>query len=875
MANAKSDDLTDKNISKPIIRTMEDDLRGAIGGFSVQTSLPGGASFKVPKNLPIAPLEPFDSTIKQTSKPVVKQAIMPVDEEEKAEIERVKKAEADTAKIKKEIEETENILKKAQDERIRKEQEKSEQLAKERQKAEEERIKKEKAEAERLRMEKEKVEQARKEKEKLIEARREKEKAEAEINRKEQEKFELVEKEKDTKIKNELAAEIKVEMAAEIEKEREKIDQVKLEMELDIKKEIERAEQIKISKKEEIKKMVAEEVKREIEEEIEKEKAEAEEIKKEVEADIRSELAMEIKKENEIAKEIKKEIGTSMRKEIAQKIEKGKEPEIKKVVIEKIKKEKDEAEKSKQEQGKKEGERLKKEAEEKEKIRKEQEKDEQAKKEKAEKITEAKQLARQIKEEIEEDVKKKIREDLNKKKIVSSEEGITDKEKTEEKAEVDSRLAGNIEFNPAPPVKAEPFNNEAITRQRFYVGLPKPVADIKSKLAPFKSEPLPEIKPQQPVFFSQEEEKEEAPVLDTQPVFQKKASAYFAPSPHPPDKLPEPFMPRDFKFKNSNSDRNPDKLAVKSRAEEFLKEEYMSPETRLSTQSFSPDSTIDKVEIDSGEGSFLKDIISQKQTFNSANSVSSAAPVFTMSEGIKENLQKIDLRKILNYAIIAVALLVVLYGAYYLIKNNFIAPGSISSENPEKEGETFISGTTSVEMKMDLGREAVSSIAAYFKSDAVKKDSGVYKMVLIDKSSGKILEKENFKKALLADFPASSLNALDKNYNLLAFNYPEKNYLRLGLILKITDAQTVTRIFAEWEPAMAKSFEPLFLGDAAAPNFFQGFKANVYKGAVIKYLLFSGKDGAALNYAVDKNKKFLFIATSQEDIYYLIDKINE
>ncbi len=113
-----------------------------------------------------------------------------------------------------------------------------------------------------------------------------------------------------------------------------------------------------------------------------------------------------------------------------------------------------------------------------------------------------------------------------------------------------------------------------------------------------------------------------------------------------------------------------------------------------------------------------------------------------------------------------------------------------------------------------------------------------------------------------------------EDYDLVVFNYPKNNYLRMGIALKVKDPDLAVSLAKEWEPAMFIGTNSFLFDASGYYNNSKVFDQSNYKNASIKYLSL-GKNNLALNYVVDKNKKIFLFATSQEDIYYLIDQIGQ
>lgn len=235
------------------------------------------------------------------------------------------------------------------------------------------------------------------------------------------------------------------------------------------------------------------------------------------------------------------------------------------------------------------------------------------------------------------------------------------------------------------------------------------------------------------------------------------------------------------------------------------------------------------------------------------------------------------LGKILKYVLAVVAIAIVFYGIYYFLnpKSNTNLPVATESPVPESlipgiKQNIFTVFQTGSDFDFN------SSIKEYFRNIDNDTTRGVSMLVIKMKSNNKskVLSLEDLESLLKISFPLLVLNSLDKDYNLIVFNYSQKSYLRLGLAFKINDSGALTEQLSAWEPSIFKDTEPLFLGNFVSNSPAAEFGSNNYKGASVRYLPLASAD-AALNYAMDKNKKFLFVATSKDDIFYLIDSVSQ
>jgi hypothetical protein len=204
-------------------------------------------------------------------------------------------------------------------------------------------------------------------------------------------------------------------------------------------------------------------------------------------------------------------------------------------------------------------------------------------------------------------------------------------------------------------------------------------------------------------------------------------------------------------------------------------------------------------------------------------------------------------------------------GAYYLYvsrnPNVNPPPTSIPAEN-------YVSGVTEITIDTDWNANLSTAIRSYFSNSM---PAGLYRVILKDKS-GNSMGLENFKQRLNISLPDPVAGALEQDYNLIAFNYPEKNYLRLGLVFRPKKMFDISAIVKNWEPDMYKNVESVFMGDSGVYDPKKQFGGNSRNGFSIRYLPL-GYENIGLNYAIDNEKSFLLIATSKDDIFSLIDKI--
>lgn len=306
--------------------------------------------------------------------------------------------------------------------------------------------------------------------------------------------------------------------------------------------------------------------------------------------------------------------------------------------------------------------------------------------------------------------------------------------------------------------------------------------------------------------------------------------------------------------------------------------EKLSPEARLARQSSLGLG-------DSGIGSKERLAVSQSSRISSAvsgqagktgrgsfnsdlSTLSSFEDKKTIEEIIKEDSPSSFLGKFVKLFFTFLVIVGIAAGGYYL----YITKKPIANPAPVvAPSETFIAGAIEATISSDLNADLNNEIRIYFSS---VRPSGIFRLILKDKNGQNSQGLENFSKSLNISLPDSIVSVLEKDYNLIAFNYPEKNYLRLGLVLKVKNPSDVSASAKNWETNMYKDIKPIFLN---TPGFYKEgdqFKSNKYNNFDIRYLPLENEN-SALNYAIDSEKRFLLIASSKDDIFNLIDKIIE
>lgn len=237
----------------------------------------------------------------------------------------------------------------------------------------------------------------------------------------------------------------------------------------------------------------------------------------------------------------------------------------------------------------------------------------------------------------------------------------------------------------------------------------------------------------------------------------------------------------------------------------------------------------------------------------------------SIEEIIKEDTSDSFLKKFIKLFLVFLIIIGVGVGAYYFyISRKTTPPAPFAPLS-----ETYITGATEVNIITGLNSDFNNDIGSYFSNPM---PSGIYRVILKDRTGNSSLGLENFKKNLNITLPDSVLNAVEKDYNLIVFNYPERKYLRLGLVFKPKKAVDILGISRKWEFDMYKNVESIFLRDTGVFDPGKQFGTNSTNGFTIRYLPL-GADSIALNYAIDNENNFLLIATSKDDIFSLIDKI--
>ncbi|MFH1048999.1 MAG: hypothetical protein V1732_05050 [Patescibacteria group bacterium] len=302
--------------------------------------------------------------------------------------------------------------------------------------------------------------------------------------------------------------------------------------------------------------------------------------------------------------------------------------------------------------------------------------------------------------------------------------------------------------------------------------------------------------------------------------------------------------------------------------------ENLSPEARLARQSSlgNSDSEYKESLIIPPPARIFSAAPGQSRKFaGSFNPTSSIPPSLeskkrSIEEIIKEDSPNSFLRKFVKLFFAVLIIAGAGAGVYYFYIINKPIDNSLSIN---ADSEVFVADVAEADIKADLNTDLNNEIKLYFFA---ARPSGIYRIILKDKDGRQSLGLENFRKSLNIIVPDSIANVLEKDYNLIAFNYPEKNYLRLGLVLKPKKLFDISVFARSWESDMRKSTEAMFMGDSGIYDPEKQFNSNRHNNFDIRYLPL-GVENIALNYAIDDEKKFLLIATSKQDIFNLIDKI--
>lgn len=127
------------------------------------------------------------------------------------------------------------------------------------------------------------------------------------------------------------------------------------------------------------------------------------------------------------------------------------------------------------------------------------------------------------------------------------------------------------------------------------------------------------------------------------------------------------------------------------------------------------------------------------------------------------------------------------------------------------------------------------------------------------------------------NIPASVSDSLTEEDTLFLYAQSEGN--RLGVVVKISDAETLKTEMESWEATMKDDLIPFFLGKELGEPATEEFQDNVYsptgeagKEVDIRYLNFPGPD-LTIDYAIIND--YLLITTSRESIYRTISEILE
>ncbi len=327
--------------------------------------------------------------------------------------------------------------------------------------------------------------------------------------------------------------------------------------------------------------------------------------------------------------------------------------------------------------------------------------------------------------------------------------------------------------------------------------------------------------------------------------------------------------------KNEINEREISNKKIQSIKKPWEENEYLSPEARLARQMSSAGTS-------ENSAKFNEDLVMPpplrnfpSRSFQPEKPIKQFNPTLSMpySPGGKNKIEEKSIvgggsssffGKIIKFFLIVLIIAGIGAGIYY-----FTAIRPINDFLPDNASKSFIVGISEETINTDLTADITEEIKAYFCDNP--KQSGIYRLIIKDKAGKKSLKIENFKDGLNIILPDIITNVLDKDYNLIVFNYPEKNYLRMGLIFKPKKEYDVSVFAGSWEPDIYKNLEPIFLGNSGIYRAEKQFDSNNYNNFKIRYLPL-GVEDIALNYAIDNEKNFLLIATSKQDIFNLIDK---
>ncbi len=146
-------------------------------------------------------------------------------------------------------------------------------------------------------------------------------------------------------------------------------------------------------------------------------------------------------------------------------------------------------------------------------------------------------------------------------------------------------------------------------------------------------------------------------------------------------------------------------------------------------------------------------------------------------------------------------------------------------------------------------------------------DTRIQRIVIQDKTAGKVLSLQEFFETLGVVAPVPFYQKLDSDFTL--FLYPAKNYNRIGFVAKIKDRENLTTGMKSWEPTMEENFENLFiLLDKEKPALISYFRGAQYKGVSLRFQTFTKQD-LGICYAI-LNDYFIW-TSSWESLTKVID----
>lgn len=221
-------------------------------------------------------------------------------------------------------------------------------------------------------------------------------------------------------------------------------------------------------------------------------------------------------------------------------------------------------------------------------------------------------------------------------------------------------------------------------------------------------------------------------------------------------------------------------------------------------------------------------------------------------------------KKVFIPVVLVIAVLLVGAGFYYWW-NYMRGPEKPAIEPPVSLIEVDITETINIKE----GKEA-DLLNELKKKAAEFQEKNTFRRILLKKIGREkdyfFPAKEVFS-ALGINLPANIAENLGEDNTLFLYGQEQGN--RLGIVIKINNADIFKIYLTSWEATMANDLKPLFLGENLTQPAVE-FKSGVYKEVDIRYLNFIDST-LAIDYALVGD--YFIITTSKESMFGVIDRV--